>query len=249
MMKKILVVLVAAFAVVSCLDDGPQNRTQYTMVATFEYVNDYNVNQFFGADSLLFDEAYGYGFQWNDVLFCHKLSEDKRTFNGGFMLSCLKGEVYSEGYEPDMEKDMFRVNAPADSSRTYTVFKDAGVKEMMPVHDVEFVMNDYGTCELIGCLVNIPLYVAYAAANEFRDGDVLKVRVTGYGDGREPIEKSMDLITCEGGKLEMITKWTLFDLKSLGDIHYLDIEVESTNDKVPEIVCIDNFGAKISVEY
>ena len=239
----------AAMMVASCLGDGPTNSQQYNMVATFEYVSDYDIPVQFGSDSLYVDEVKGLGMLWNDVAFMQKLSDDKKEIKGGFVLSCLKGRMYKEGYESEKSADLYRVNAPADSSRMYMVFVDAGVEDMMPAHDMEFIADEYGTCKVIGCYVNVPLYVAAAAAKEFKDGDALVLKATGYLDGKVTAEKSMDLITCANGKVDMLPKWTVFDLTALGDIRYVDFDVQSSNPNVPEVFCMDNFGARVSIEY
>lgn len=248
MMKKILVVFFAAIMLASCFGDDIQNSTQYNMVATFEYVGDYDVNEFFGSDSLFFDTKYGMGVMWNDIAFCHKLDKEM-NFTGGFLMSCLKGKTYAEGYEPDPEVDIYRVNAPVDSSRTYAVFVDNKVEDMMPQHDVEFTVNAYGTCHVVGCYINIPLYVAYSAAKEFKEGDSLVLKAVGYLDGKVTGEVSMDLITCTDGKINMIQKWTMLSLTPLGDIQYVDFDVQSSNENVPEVFCMDNFGAKVNIAY
>ena len=248
-MKKNLVVFLAAMMAVSCFKDGPTNSHQYNMFATFEYVNDYDIPAQFGEDSLYVNDITGLGVIWNDVAFLHKLSDDKKTAKGGFILSCLKGNVYKEGYEADPAKDLYRVNAPADSSRTYMVFVDAGAEDMMPAHDVEFFNDQYGTCLVGGCFVNVPVYVAFAASKEFKDGDALVLKATGLRDGKVTAEKSMELITCTEGKVVIPEMWKVFDLKELGDIQYVDFDVQSSNPKVPEVFCMDNFGARVSLEY
>lgn len=248
-MKKFLVVFFAAVMAVSCLKDGPSNSIQYNLLATFEYVSDYDIPDQFGADSLYFHQDGGQGMGWNDVFFMYKVSEDKKEFKGGFILSCLKGKMYAEGYESDKSADLYRVNAPADSTRTYMVFVDAGSDADMPEHDVKFVGDEYGTCKLLGCYVNVPLYVAAAAVKEFKDGDALTLKATAYLDGVVTNEKSIDLITCKDGIVELLPKWTLFDLSAISDIQYLDFDVQSTNPNVPEIFCMDNFGARVAMEY
>lgn len=248
-MKKLLVVFFAAMMVASCLSDGPTNSRQYNLVASFEYVNDYDIPSQFGEDSLYLDETNGLGLLWNDMAFMHKLSEDKKDVKGGFVLSCLKGRVYKDGYESDKSSDLYRVNAPADSSRMYMVFVDAGVNEMMPAHDMEFIADQYGSCTVLGCFVNVPVYVAAAASKEFKDGDALTLKATGYLGGKVTAEKSIDLITCADGKVTLPEKWTPFDLAALGDIQYIDMDVESSNENVPEVFCMDNFVAKVDIEY
>lgn len=247
-MKKFLVVFISAAMFVSCLGDGPMNSQQYNMVATFEYVNDYEMDEQFGSDSLYFDTRYGTGLTWADVAFLHKTTEDKQTFLGGFILSHLKGKVYSQGDEPDKDVDLYRVNAPADSSRTYSVFKKSS-EDMMPVHDIGFMLDEYGTCVVKVCKVAVPFYVAYAAQTHFKDGDALVIKFTGYRDDKKAAEASFNLITCEGGVVNVPGKWVTFDLSTIGDIQYIDIDVQSTNPNVPEVFCMDNFGAAISVQY
>ena len=181
--------------------------------------------------------------------FAKKLSDDKKEIKGGFVLSCLKGRMYNEGYESDKSSDLYRVNAPADSSRMYMVFVDAGVDELMPVHDMEFIADQYGSCKVLGCFVNVPLYVAAAASKEFKDGDALTLKATGYLGGKMTAEKSIDLITCDDGKVVLPKKWTSFDLAALGDVQYIDLDVQSSNHKVPEVFCMDNFVARVRIEY
>lgn len=247
-MKKFAVVFIAAFMVVSCFSDEPQNSSEYSLFADFEYANDYQMGDLFGTDSLYYDETYGLGLGWNDLAFCHRVDAQTMGFKAGFILSHLKGKVYSEDYELDM-KDLYRVHAPADSSRTYMVFVDSKIEEDMPAHDIEFVLDDYGTCTVIGCYVNVPLYVAASAYKDFQDGDALVLKATGYREGKVTAEKSIDLITCENGKLTVPQMWTLFDLSPLGDIQYVEFDVTSTKESVPEVFCMDNFGAKVSVVY
>jgi hypothetical protein len=74
-MKKILVVFLAAMMAVSCFKDGPTNSHQYNLFATFEYVNDYEISEQFGKDSLYVDEVNGLGMLWNDMAFMQKLSD------------------------------------------------------------------------------------------------------------------------------------------------------------------------------
>jgi len=249
MMKRFLVVFLSAVMCVSCLDDGPMNSQQYSMVATFEYLNDYEMSEQFGKDSLYFDTTQGLGFFWNDLAFMHKVSDDKKEFKGGFILSHLKGKVYSDGDKPSMDVDMFRVNAPADSSRTYTVFMDTSSEMLMPAHDIEFVLDEYGTCVVKGCRVNVPYYVAYAASLNFHDGDALVLKATGYCEDKVTAEASIDLITCEGGVVKIPGNWISFDLSKLGDVQYIEFDVQSPYINVPEVFCMDDFGAKVSIEY
>ena len=250
-MKKFLVVVFAAFMVASCFDHEYQTTKDYNMFASFEYDKQYgyDMSNYFGKDSLYCEHTYGYGLGWDDMGFCHKVDSLTREFQGGFVLSRLKGKVYADSLELNKDIDLYRVNAPADSSRMYLVFIEAELEDHMPKHDVEFMMDEYGSCKVIGCYVNVPLYVAAAAVKEFKDGDYLSLKATGYREGKVTSEKSIDLITCGGGKVNLSEKWMTLDLSALGDIQYVDFDVTSSNENVPEVFCLDNFGAKISIAY
>ena len=51
------------------------------------------------------------------------------------------------------------------------------------------------------------------------------------------------------GDLVNVNPETLSVSKYKGNIQYIDIDVQSTNPNVPEVFCMDNFGAAISVQY
>lgn len=250
-MKKFLVVVFAAFMLASCFSHEYQTTKDYNMVATFEYDKEYgyDMSNYFGSDSLYCEHTYGYGMGWDDMGFCHKVDSLTREFKGGFVLSRMRGKVYADSLEVNKDVDMYRVNAPADSSRMYMVFIEAELEEDMPAHDVEFMMDEYGTCKLIGCYVNVPLYVAAAAVKEFKEGDSVVLKATGYREGKVTSEKSIDLITCTDGKVNIPATWLVFDISPLGDIQYVDFDVISSNENVPEVFCLDNFGAQISIAY
>ena len=105
-------IFAVAVLAASCSMEGEYTET-YPYLSTFDYTDKVYREQF-GSDSLYFDTRYGTGLTWADVAFLHKTTEDKQTFLGGFILSHLKGKVYSQGDEPDKDVDLYRVNAPAD---------------------------------------------------------------------------------------------------------------------------------------
>ena len=244
-MKKFLLLVLTALTLSSCFKDDATYSAEYYVIATFEY--NLAGNDFFGSDSLFFDVDYGLGIGWgDDMAFYHKLNDEKTEFKGGFMLSRLKGSVAEQGKDPDPVADLYRANAPADSTDTYLVYHQTDV---MPVHDVEFVTHKYGTCTMIGCDVTVPGYVAYAVSENFTDGDRLTLTATGYNDGTKTGEVSIDLASCADGKVTVLSMWKTLDLSKLGAIQYIEFEVESTSDSVPEAFCLDNMLAKVKIEY
>lgn len=243
-MKKFIFLLLTAFVMTSCFEDRPNYSSEYVLAATFEYAN-FDMEALFGTDSLHFDEHYGLGLGWNDLAFYHKLNEPKTEFQGGFILSCLKGSV-ADAVTELKHNDLYRVNAPADSSRTYMVFHST---ESMPAHDVEFTGYGYGSCKMVGCFVNVPKLVADAAWKNFKDGDSLVLKATGYVGENKTGEASINLITFTEAKDSVMANWTPFDMTKLGEVQYVEFELKSSSDLVPEAFCMDNMVANVKIEY
>lgn len=244
-MKKLLIFILSALALSSCFGDEGSYTAEFYLGASFEYTH-IDQSVLFEGDSLYFDAAYGLGVGWDDLAFYHKLNEEKTEFKGGFILSALTGEVCGEGYEPDEAVDIYRANAPKDSTSRYLVFRDSAD---MPEHDSEFISIKYGTCAMIGCRVAVPEYVAYAASEHFTDGDKLTLTVTGYNGTTETGEASIELASCENGKVNVLSVWKTLDLSKLGKIQYMDFDVVSTSPDVPEAFCLDNVVAKVNISY
>ena len=238
-MKRFLFILAVLFAAVSCFDDSVTKQS-YTMVATFEYTG-----ADFGKDSTHFDTQFGYGAQWNDLLFSHKVDMDNEAFLGGFMLSRLKAST-EEGAD-----GTYRVNAAYGNGKsdTYMVFQISGSASNMPDKAISFLYSAYGTCTPVGCYVNNTVAVTEAVKANFKDGDVLMLKAIGYAGETRTGEVSMKLAEYTEAKDSIVSTWTPFDMSSLGSIETIDFEVISTNDAVPAFFCMDDMTASISLEY
>lgn len=238
-MKKIVFVLAALFAAVSCFNDSKSTQN-YTMVATFEYAN-----ADFGKDSTYFEAKYGYGVSWSDLLFSHKIDEASGEFLGGFILSKLK-ESSEEGAD-----GTYRVNAEYGSGKsdTYMVFQQRGSASMMPEHAISFLYPDYGTCTPVGCYVNNTVAVTEALKANFKDGDKLTLKATGYSGGSKTGEASITLAEFTEAKDSIVSAWTPFLMSDLGAVETIDFELISTNDAIPAYFCMDDMTAAIRLEY
>lgn len=238
-MKRFLFILAALLAAVSCFKDSKSTQS-YTLVATFEFSN-----ADFGKDSTYFDAKNGYGILWSDLLFSHKVDEASGEFLGGFMLSQLKAS------SEDGADGTYRVNAEygTNKSDTYMVFQQRGSASMMPEHAVSFLYPNYGTCTPVGCYVNNTVAVTEALKANFKDGDKLTLKATGYSGGAKTGEASITLAEFTEAKDSIVSAWTPFLMSDLGAVETIDFELISTNDAIPAYVCMDDMTAAIHLEY
>ncbi len=239
MIKKLILIFTAAVCAASCWDQGPTYSGNYQLDTEFEYSG-----LKFNSDSLYFEsQEGGKGFAWTDLAFYHKLDESGNVFKGGFILSQLKGSGSGN--------DRFRVNSGVGmaNSPTYVVYYRSPFRADMPDHSIEFISKEYGTCEMIGCYVNNTKEVVDSIKNNFKPGDKLSIRMTGYLDGKETGSREYVLAEYTEAKDSLVTEWSPFELGKLGSIEYVDIEVLSTNENVPRAFCMDDMFAKVSVSF
>ena len=248
-MKRILITIFAALLLVSCDLTGSYSRT-YPVEATFEYKDAQ-----YQSDSLTCKTPGGYGFGWEYLAFRHVVDTLSWEFHGGMMLSCQKGKLYNPQDSAAMAKsdslvfaeDRFRVHsAKGAQSNAYLVHFANPDSSLMPVHDIEFVAAEYGTCKALGCYVNNTGYVAYKVAKTFQPGDRLTLKATGYLSGVKTGEASITLADFSAQKDSIVSVWTPFELGKLQPFDNIDFEVISTKKEVPAYFCLDFFVASAS---
>ena len=88
----------------------------------------------------------------------------------------------------------------------------------------------------------------YVKAN-FKKGDRLVVKATGYLDGRKTGEAELALADFSEKKDSIVSIWTPFEFGKLGFVEYVDFEIISTDPNVPTYFCMDNMVAEIDLEY
>jgi hypothetical protein len=254
-MKKTVIFITLILSLMSCLQGGGISRT-YPVEATFEYQGlDYGAQ--FGEDSLYFNVSHGYGFGWDYLTFRHKVDTVGKSFDGGMLLSYLKGSKFNPTDSLSMAQtdsaafanDAFRQNSSLMfmGSKTYAVYYENPDALMMPDSDFEFMGKEIGTCQLGQCYVNNTRYVAYKASKHFVAGDRLTLQATGYHKGVKTGETSIALIDFSAQKDSIVSRWTPFDLSRLGIVDHVDFKVLSTKKEVPAYFCMDNFWASITI--
>ncbi len=239
MIKRLAFVLAAAVCAASCLDNGGSYTNSYVLDTTFEY--DSSV---FQRDSLAFDTQVGLGLGWQEMAFYHRLSEDKKEFLGGFILSRLKGSG-------DSELNRFRVNSGTGyrGSASYLVYYENPDPAKMPKREIEFIASNVGTCTMAGCFVNNTKETVDFVNTRFVDGDRLSVKMTGYLYGKETGSSEFVLAEFTEQKDSVVTSWSPFELDKLGDVDSIDVRILTNRNDVPKAFCLEDVMAKILVSY
>lgn len=246
-MKKVLILFVSVFSVVSCLTTGSFSQS-YTADITFEFSESVYTASF--KDSVyVLPEGEGFLYMQYPIMFSQRQSAG--TFQGGFLMSYLKGEKNGALDKSSQLNDAYRVHAEAgvSNSKTYAVFYANPISSAMPAHDIEFGYKNVGTMSPNGCYVNNTTLVARKIKEHFVDGDKLVLKATGETVDGKKTTASIVLAEYTESKDSVMYNWTPFDLNSLGPVAYLDFEVISTNPSVPAYFCLDGLVAGVQVEY
>jgi hypothetical protein len=220
----------------------------YTADITFEFSDDTYGKSFKDSVYVMKD---GDGFLYGQYPLFFGQKQITGTFQGGFLMSYLKGEKDGKLDKEALPNDAYRVHAEsgANGSKTYAVFYDNPNESMMPIHDVEFGYKDNGLCSPYGCYVNNTTLVARKIKEHFVDGDKLVLKATGVHHDGSKTSASITLAEYTEAKDSVMCTWTAFPMSSLGAVDFIEFEVESTNPNVPGYFCLDGLLAGISIEY
>lgn len=247
-MKRLLFVLFSLLMISSCLDDGSGSRTTYTLTATFQYPG---VD--FGADSTYYSTTTPAGFSYDLLNFYHKFDSDQVWFDGGFILS---NYAMPESQNTAGLNNIYRLylNEKVNKNQagnSYAVYFQNADSSLMPEHDIQFpyAKAEGCMCEMLGCFVTNTVQVADSIKANFKLGDKMTIKATGYLYGSKTGESVFTLAEYTAQKDSIVSSWTLFDLKALGKIEYVDFEVSTTNPSVPTNFCMDSMGANITIKY
>ena len=240
-MKRFLIILIALLSLTSCFK-GSSVKRKYMLEATFQYTG-----VRFGADSTLVNNSDVKGFGFDALNFNHVLDVNK-VFQGGFILSCA--EIPASGNTAGL-MNIYRANVPASVSvgNIYTVYHYNPLPGAMPEHDMEFAFDENGTCTMLGCYVTNTVDVANFVKLNFKEGDRLSVKATGYLKGAVTGEAEIALAEFTEKKDSIVSVWTPFELGKLGSVDCIDFEIISSNPAVPAYFCMDNMVATIDIEY
>ena len=233
---------------ISCLDGS--YKQSFVADVTFECSADVYTDSF--KDSLyLVPQGEGFTYQNYPLVFMQK--QLAGTFQGGFIMSCLKGEADNKLDKDPAENDAYRVHAAlgANDSNTYVVYYENPVESMRPKYDIEFGYKGVGaSCSApLGCYVNNTTLVARKIKEHFKVGDKLVLKAKGILADGSIKETSIVLAEYAEAKDSVMYNWTAVPLSALGTVDYVDFEVVSTNPDVPGYFCLDGYLASVNLEY
>lgn len=232
-MKKILCLVIALSAVVSCFKDSGYSWSQ-TIYATFEYTD---AEQVFEADSMYCRTNIA----WEGlVAFCNEADSINNDLYGGFALSRFLGDSLET-------RQSFRVydNEKKRDINTYLVFEQSSA---MPKNDFIFPFTDNGSCTMRMCYVNNTAQVVKFVRDNFQVGDKMVIKATGILDDKT---KTAEFILAEKSALKdsLVTDWSVFDLSKLGAVEAVDFEILSNRDDVPKYFCLDNMIMTVAMAF
>ncbi|MBR5836074.1 MAG: DUF4465 domain-containing protein [Bacteroidales bacterium] len=244
-MKRLFFILFSLMMVVSCLDDGSGMGQTYTTVADFEYGN----NVQFLPDSTFFNTKQPAGFGYDVLNFCHQLDPTKSRVEGGFLLSCL--EMPKSGNIQGLN-NTYRLYASEPEkylSNTYTVYYQNPEPAFMPAHDIVFPLTENGKCKIVGFYVTNTAAVAEYVKENFKEGDNITLKATGYLGATNKGTIEMKLVDFTEKKDSIVSSWTPFEIDDLGYIEYVDFEITSTQPNTPAYFCMDMLVYSVELEY
>ena len=242
-MRRLFFILLSLITITSCLNDGSGMKQTYTKTADFQYVD----IKFF-PDSTFFNTVTPEGFGFDVLNFYHLLDPGKIRVDGGFMLSSRVMPVSGNTEGLDNTYRSYLTNVKKKYNNNYAVYIQSE-PAFMPEHDIQFPFKSYGTCILKGCFVTNTVEVAdYVKAN-FGVGDKITLKATGYLNGNKTGETSIDLVNITEQKDSIVSRWTPFELESLGSIEYVDFDIISSKAGAPAYFCLDELTFSAELTY
>lgn len=243
MKKTFLILFTAAFAAVSCGIDGGYNE-QYQYVGHFEF-NDNVYEKEFGSDSLFFNVSEKDGFSFGDFAYYHKLGSDN-SFQGGFLLSCLKPTGIGEKKSEQISSYRVAGNPLKDNRmNTYAVYVENKDASLMPADDIKFRVTEYGSFKAAHCWVNNTEEVYEAVKKTFENGDKLRLTANGYLKGAPTGTAEITLALPD----TVMYNWTKFNLEKLGVVDKIDFELYSSRSDLPKAFCLDELTGVVNIQY
>lgn len=257
-MKRILIfvsVLTCAMMMVSCLDGGG-TKASFTSVSSFSY-NDQIVN-LAAADSISssklknIDEKLA-AFPSQSICFYSKIDENGE-YAGGFIYSQLSENIKVNALEDEeaavtTRKAQHRAYAKKPKTdNSYLVWNETSGLAC----DLAFLTNYNENCTAtaVGMFVANTLYNAEKIQEVFKEGDRLVLTVQGYLKDT-PAGDPVNVILAEktAAKDSVMVDWHAISLDKVGQFDKIKMSITGTNIDVLPAFCMDDFTAKVNLEY
>jgi len=247
-MKRHLIVptlALAALAATSCLHGG--------FSANYAAVDDFEVQDFLtSCPDSVFSQGFFVGSS-GKLLYNINSDEDQKVQTGGFSVSWKRDRAI--GSEAETCNQFCVLNSTTDVQSMFAVYHQNPDPKLNPKdgNDIVFIGRDDDTCTPVGLFVANTAQVATLIARgsedfePFREGDYLRIVITGYKNGVKGSSVTMDLAKFSGA-LTLVNEWKQMDLATLGPITSMDVNLETNREGLPLYVCIDNVVTRIQEE-
>ncbi|MCD8207999.1 MAG: DUF4465 domain-containing protein [Bacteroidales bacterium] len=255
-MKKVLFLAFLSVCAIACKLDGYTEQTM-TSISDFEY----DIAMF--TDSLYLT-SFTYGGTYSYSLYFDSARESTgKEMTGGTGLTMKRdSSIVLKENNPYPQYTMFAKTAGSES-KTCAVYYQNDDPNLMPDHDIVFFNADAGTCTPSYFAINNTQQTVYDVLSEespmkYEPGDYLKLTITGWlkneytGAMETTGTITYYLADWRGMKDEpdsVLTKWRTVSLTKLGDIQYIDFDLESNKDNLVKTFCYDNLISSIYLKY
>ncbi len=255
-MKKILFFAFLSVCAIACKLDGYTEQTM-TSISDFEFDTGmytdslYLTNFIYGGNyssSLLFDSA--------------REAEGKEMTGGTGLTMKRDSSIVLKGDNPYPQYTMF-AKAAASDSKSCAVYYQNDDPNLMPDHDIVFWNYGVGTCTPAYFAINNTQQTVYDVLSDkspvkYEPGDYLKLTITGLLENEfTGVLETTGTITYyladwRGMKDEpdsVLTRWRTVSLTRLGNIQYIDFNLESNKTDLVKTFCYDNLVSSIYLKY
>ncbi len=255
-MKKVLFLTFLSVCAIACKLDGYTEQS-LTSISDFEF----ETAQY--TDSLyLSNYFYGGNYSYS-LLFNSQREETGKEMTGGTGATMKRDSsivLKEENLYP--QYTMFATSAGSDS-KGCAVYYQNDDPDKMPSHDIIFFNYSVGTCTPAYFMINNTQQTVYDVLSEespmkYEPGDYLKLTITGWLENEFTgvLETtgtiSYYLADWRGMKDEpdsVLTRWRNVSLTKLGNVQYIDFNLESNKTDLVKTFCYDNLVSSIYLKY
>ncbi len=249
-MKRTILALVASATLIASCDLSGSTEMSLYSYSQFEFDSSYFV------DSLFLSQTFLGGSNSGTISFHNSPADGVSEMTGGLGLT----RKHNRSLETLSDRPEYTMYAAAagSSSNVAAVFYQNPDDSLMPEHDVYFYRADDGTCSPKSIEIANTQQTVYSVLKDtlgflFTPGDYLKLTIKGL-DASEAVTGTKEYYLADyrggGEKIDsVLTDWQTLSLTGLGNIVYIDFELESNVEDFPMTFCIDNFVSYIYLCY
>ncbi len=255
-MKKLLLTAFVSLGVVACTLDGYTEQSM-TSISDFEY----EFEQY--TDSLYLSAPFYGGSYSSSLVFNSMRNETGKEMTGGTGATMKRdSSIVLKAENPYPQYTMF-AKAAASNSTGCAVYYQNDDSAQMPEHDIIFFNYAVGTWTPAYFVINNTQQTVYDVLSEespmkYEPGDYLKLTITGWLEneftGALETTSTINYYLADWrGEHDVpdsvLTSWKTVSLSKLGNVQYIDFNLESNKENLVKTFCYDNLISTIYLKY